>query len=188
MNKNTLLTFSILLIFSCQSNETKKIQSENTVSKQKETAVFPVAMENLTLKNCIINETYFNEKTKIAKGLKHDEIESLNLNMIESINRDASAKIKIIDTLFTNQKGKIIVISQENENESTAFIVQVNDKNKAYAFESGFYADTVEYISSTSTKVTDKKIEINTETDNGEEKPIKSTVTFNFVNGKLIKG
>lgn len=187
MNKNTLLLFSILLIFSCHSKETKKIQSENTVSKQKDTIAFPAPMENLTLKKGIINEAYFNEKTKIAKALRHDEIEALNLNMIEGINTDTSAKIKIIDTLFTNQNGKIIVISQENENESTAYIVQVNDKNKAYAFEPVFYADTVEYISSTSTKVTDKKIEINTETDNGEEKPTKSTITFNFVNGKLIK-
>lgn len=187
MSKNTLLLFSIVLIFSCNSNETKKIQAENKNTKLKKIAVFHQSMEKQNLKNCLINETYFNEKTKIAKALKDNEIELLNLNMIEGINSDASSKIKIIDILFTNQNGKIIIVSQESENESTAYMVQINDKNKAFAFEPVFYTDTVEYISSTSSKITDKKVEITTETDNGEAKPTKKTVTFDFINGKLIK-
>jgi hypothetical protein len=174
-------------IFSCKNNENKIMQSENKVSKQKDTIFLTKPLEKQILKNCIIDENYFNEKTKTAITLTSDEIKSLNLTIIENINSDENAQIKIIDTLFAIQENKMIVVSQESENESIAYIINLNKKGKAFQFEPIFYTDIVEYISSTYSKIKDNKIEIITETDNGEEKPKKETMTLHFKNGKIEK-
>jgi hypothetical protein len=69
MNKTLVLASSILLLFSCKNNENKIAQPDSNVSKQKETVVVAAPIEKQTLKNVVIDEKYFEEKTKLAKAL-----------------------------------------------------------------------------------------------------------------------
>lgn len=187
MNKTVVLASSILLLFSCKNNENKIAQPDSKVSKQKETVVVAAPIEKQTLKNVVIDEKYFEEKTKLAKALTPDQIKAFDLTKIEGIDRDATATIKIIDTLYTSSKSKIVVVAQETENEITAYIVSLDNKDKTIQFEPVFYADFVEYFSSTASKIKDNTIEITTKTDNGEEEQTTKTVTLRFINGKITK-
>jgi hypothetical protein len=141
-----------------------------------------------TLKNCTINEAYFEKKIKSTKQLTNNEIKSLNLTIIKDINSDTYAKIKVIDTIFANQDTKFIIVAKESENESTAYLVQLDKSNKAVAFWLVYYADFVEYISTTNTTISDKLITIITKTENFESgKQIIKTKSLKFKNGKLSK-
>ncbi len=79
------------------------------------------------------------------------------------------------------------MVAQETENEITAYIVSFDNKDKTIQFEPVFYADFVEYFSSTASKIKDNTIAITTKTDNGEEEQTTKTVTLRFINGKITK-
>lgn len=141
-----------------------------------------------TLKNCTINEAYFEKKIKNSKQLTNKEIKSLKLTIIKDINDDTNAKIKVIDTIFSNQNTKFIIVAQESENESTAYLVQLNKTGKAVAFWVVYYSDFVEYISTTETTISDKLVTIVTTIEDYEnEKQTIKTKSLKFKNGKLEK-
>lgn len=185
MKKILSLVILSQVLFSCKNDTTDSPKTVIEETNSIITTTTPKVSVNLELKNCELNEAYFNSKTKTPKTLKNSEIIDLNLNIIKDLTDDQSTKIKVIDTLFISKLEKIIIVSKETENENTAYLVQLDIKNKAFSYEMVYYTDFVEYYSTTSTKVSSNKVEINTETDTGEGNPTKELISLKFSDGKL---
>lgn len=184
--KNILILLLALAVTSCKNEETKSTQSATTVTTTDTVATTP-PKETGGLKNCEINDQYFNEKTPGGRILSEKEIVSMGLTDIEDINKSMSSKIKVIDTIFTNAESKMIIVSVEEESGNAAYLVQLNNKNKLFAFEDVYVSKMEGQIYQVSTKITDRKVEIAADNDNGDGKPATKVTTLNLVNGKLQK-
>ena len=185
MKNIVVLVLLNLFVLSCEGRKSKKSKPESENSEQKDISSFKKQNDSV-LKNCIIDQIYFDEKTKRSKVLEDKEIEIMNLSIIEDINsNNVGAKIKIIDTLFVNKRSKIIVVSEEIKDEDMAFIVQIDNKGKAYRFENVFYSNHKNNSYSLSSIITDKNIKIITE--NNKNDPKKQIEIFNFEEGELMK-
>lgn len=137
------------------------------------------------LKDITINEAYFEQRVKQVKKLPDSTIQSLLLTDIEDINRATDVPVKILDTLWTIDQEKIILVALNGDSESSAYIVHLKN-NKLLQFEEVYYADVVEYIMQTSSDIKDNQLTIVTTTDT-DGKTSKSTTRFVFKEGRLQK-
>lgn len=184
MLKTLFIAVSSLAIISCNNNDPQPTVNNNP-SKDSVTAPEKVKDTIAGLKNITINEAYYEQKVKQAKKLPDSTVQSLLLTDIEDINRDNSAPVKIVDTVWSTDTEKIIVVALDGENETSAYLVHLKN-NKLKQFEQVYYADVVEYFMQINSVINNNQLTI-TKTTDTDGNSTKETIHFLFKDGSLQK-
>jgi hypothetical protein len=195
--KEFTLAGIILLLVSCNAEKKNTAPQNNIADTTKATGIKKdspvlstiIPVTDTTLKNVSINENYFNQKTSTHTPINRSLFDTLGLAKIpvpSDLKKDTSFKIKIIDTLISNDKIKILIVSVESENERWAWLLAYDKNSKVVRTEKVFYEDLVEYFSKTATEVKNNKIFIATETEI-EDSKTKMIKKFIFKDGAKLE-
>jgi hypothetical protein len=151
-----------LLLFSChRTHEREPVVMDTTA------AIAPRPPEkDPELPDLQVNAAYFDSKTKEAKTLGETDLKKLQVDKLTETTVDPStANFKILDTLLSSKKGRILMISQQAENEQFAWIVAYNDTGAYMNKTEVFYRDFVEYLLNKESEIKDNRINVKMTTD-----------------------
>ena len=175
--KRILYSGIAIILFSCNTNPDTTTTTAN-LPDSVSTAVIKKD-SNITasaiLKSAVIDTGYFNKKTATTALVDKKLFKALGLDKVirpEELN-DPMIKFKLIDTLISTDKCRIIVLSAETENEHRAWLVQYDNNNALILSKQIFYEDFVEYFFTTTTKVKDSTIIITTLTNSDDNRSEK---------------
>ncbi|MHC8950618.1 hypothetical protein [Sphingobacterium hungaricum] len=180
-----LIALIFLLVHACQNAKKNRhanvVEEVETADKiQEATSANP----DIKLKDCEINEAYMQLRFPLAPALSEQEFDALDLGRIEELNRlQHEVPVKIIDTLQSSTNQHVILVAYQTDGETAAFLVNLNNQHKTEQFEQVYYEDYVEYISNTSTRIADNKINVTVETFDENQKTTTFTKVFAYKNG-----
>lgn len=121
----------------------------------------------IQLKNIKLDEKYFTAKAASSKALSDREFTRLELGNIisDDVRKAPNTKIFVMDTLFSADRGTIVIVARDSENEAEAWMVQYGGSPKIQFWDQVYYADLVEYMKTINTTVSGKEVVIRTTTD-----------------------
>ena len=195
--KEFILAGIIFVLVSCKDEKKNTAQQHDIADTTKATTIKKdspvlntiIPVTDTILKNVSINENYFNQKISRNSVINRSLLDTFGLAKIPSpsdLKKDTSFKLKIIDTLISNDKIKILIVSVESENEHWAWLLAYDKNSKVVKTEKVFYEDFVEYFSKTTAEVKNNKIFIATETE-GEDSKTKVIKKYIFKDGNKLE-
>lgn len=125
------------------------------------------ATTGIQLKSLTIDEDYMTAQLARRSPISQADFARFEIgNIVSDDKRKApGAKVCLLDTLLTNDRGKVVLLACDTGNETEAWLVQYGNSPKILFWDQVYYADQVEYMKTINTTVAGNGLTIRTTTD-----------------------